>query len=260
MRRGRAVSDTEAGAIGQHLRPAALACTPFARAMAALLIPAMLISGCATTRQPTANATQDERRLAQLSEAYNETLVEGCLIGAAAGAGIGAAAYSRDRGQGALIGGLAGALLGCLAGNYMANLQNGYATDEDRLDKVIADLSQENQTLSAMIPIASRVVQDNQARIAELEKAVAAGRMTRVQAEAQLQDVDATRDQLQATVTKAKQRLNDQKHAVALAARNSHPQQVAIASSEIQRKEQQIVTLESELDTLTKLRSVSTVG
>ncbi|MBM4201369.1 MAG: glycine zipper 2TM domain-containing protein [Gammaproteobacteria bacterium] len=211
-------------------------------------------------RQPTANATQDERRLAQLSEAYNETLAEGCIIGAAAGAGIGAAAYSRNRAQGALIGGLAGALLGCLAGNYMANLQNGYATDEDRLDKVIADLSQENQTLSAMIPIASRVVQDNQARIAELDKAVAAGRMTRIQAEAQLQDLDATRDQLQATVTKAKQRLDDQKRAVALSARNSHPQQVAIASSEIEKKERQIVTLESELDTLTKLRSVSSVG
>lgn len=230
------------------------------RGVAALLILALLVSGCATMRQPTANATADERRLAQLSAAYNETLAEGCIIGAAAGAGIGAAAYSRNRAQGALIGGLAGALLGCLAGNYLANLQNGYATDEDRLDKVISDLSQENKTLSDMIPIANRIVQDNQTRIAELNKAVAAGRMTRDQAAAQLQDVDATHDQLQATVDKARQRLNDQKQAVAWAARNSHPQQVAIASAEIQKKEQQISALQSELDTLTRLRSVSSVG
>ena len=211
-------------------------------------------------RSPASYATEDERRLAQLSEAYNETLVEGCLIGAAAGAGIGAAAYSRNRGQGALIGGLAGALLGCLAGNYLGNLQNGYATDEDRLDKVIADLSQENLTLQNMIPIAARVVQDNEARIAELDKAVTSGRITRAQAEEQLQDVDATREQLEKTLNKARSRLADQKQAVAMAARRSSPYQVQVATAEIEKKQQQISALQSELDTLTKLRSISSVG
>lgn len=226
----------------------------------ALLIPALLVSGCATTRPTSPTATQDQKRLEQLSEAYNETLAEGCLVGAGLGAGIGAAANSRDRALGALIGAGIGTIVGCAAGSYMGNLQNSYATEEDRLDAVVADLQRDNQALSNMIPVARNVVADNRARIDELNAAVAKGRMSRAQAAEQLDDLDATRGQLQSTLTSARKRLADQRQAVAQNSSNADPQRVAVANAEIRKKEQQIAALEAELGELTKLRSVSRVG
>lgn len=225
-----------------------------------VLIPAVFASGCATMRQPSPAATQDERRLAQLSEAYNETFMEGCLVGAGLGAGIGALASSKNRGMGALIGAGVGTLIGCAAGSYLGSLQNNYATEEDRLDAVIADLAKDNQALSNMIPVAKRVVAENRAKIDQLNRAVASGRMTQAQAAGELEDIDAARSQLQSTLTNAKKRLSDQKKAVALNSRNSDPRQVAAANAELEKKHQQVATLESELDTLTRLRSISRVG
>lgn len=230
------------------------------RVTVALLIPALLVSGCATTRPTSPTATQDQKRLEQLSDAYNETLAEGCLVGAGLGAGIGAAANSRDRALGALIGAGIGTIVGCAAGSYMGNLQNTYATEEDRLDAVVADLQRDNQALSNMIPVARNVVADNRVRIDELNAAVAKGRLSRAQAAEQLDDLDATRDQLQSTLNNARKRLGDQRQAVAQNSSNADPQRVAAANAEIRRKEQQIAALEAELGELTKLRSISRVG
>jgi hypothetical protein len=225
-----------------------------------MLIPALLFSGCATMRPPAATATQDQNRLEQLSEAYNQTLAEGCIVGAGMGAGIGALANSNDRGLGALIGAGVGTLVGCAAGGYMGNLQNSYATQEDRLNAVILDLKRDNQALANMIPVAQSIVADNQRRIKELNDAVANGRSSRTNAAEQMQAIDASRSQLEGALSNAKKRLVDQKQAVA---QNSHQvpaSQVATANAEIIQKQKQIAALELELNELTKMRSISHVG
>ncbi|MDD2767092.1 MAG: glycine zipper 2TM domain-containing protein [Methylococcus sp.] len=227
--------------------------------IALALVPALLVSGCASTggyRQ--SYTTPNQARLAQLSESYNETLAEGCLAGAAVG-GLAGGLIGRDW-KGAVAGLLAGAALGCAAGSYVGNVQNGYAREEDRLSAVILDIRRDNQSLANLIPVARSVVEENKARVAELDKAIAAGRMTRVQAAGQLADLDASRSQLQSTLGSAKKRLAEQHAVIAMNTQNANPQLAGIAHEELARKEQQIQVLESELDTLTKLRSVERVG
>ncbi|QXP83111.1 glycine zipper 2TM domain-containing protein [Methylococcus sp. Mc7] len=229
------------------------------RLVAGALIPALLVSGCASTggyRQPYASSSQ--ARLAQLSEAYNQTLAEGCVTGAAVG-GLAGGLIGRDW-KGAVAGLLAGAALGCAAGSYMGNLQNNYAREEDRLNAVIIDIRRDNQSLAELIPVAQRVVEDNKARVAELNKAIASGRISRAQAASQLADLDASRSQLQATLGSAKKRLAEQHAAIAMNTHNANPQLANIAHEELARKEQQVQALESELNTLTQLRSVDRVG
>jgi len=225
-----------------------------------MLMPVLLISGCATMRRPTTSASQNQKRLEQLSSAYNETLAEGCLVGAGMGAGIGALANSKDRGLGALIGAGVGTLFGCVAGSYMGNLQNNYATEEDRLNAVIMELKRDNQALANMIPVTQNIVEENQRRINELNVAIASGRVSRTKAAEQLEDIDASRSQLQGILSKAKKKLVDQKQAVAQNSHQVQPSQVAIANAEIQKKEKQIAALESEWDELTRIRSVSPIG
>ncbi|MDF9392546.1 MULTISPECIES: glycine zipper 2TM domain-containing protein [Methylococcus] len=227
--------------------------------IAGALISALLVSGCASTggyRQTYGSSSQ--ARLAQLSEAYNQTLAEGCVAGAALG-GLAGGLIGRDW-KGAVAGLLAGAALGCAAGNYMGNLQNNYAREEDRLNAVIIDIRRDNQSLAELIPVAQRVVEDNKARVAELNQAIAAGRISRAQAAGQLADLDVSRSQLQATLGSAKKRLAEQHAAVAMNTYNANPQLANIAREELARKEQQIQSLESELNTLTQLRSVDRVG
>jgi outer membrane lipoprotein SlyB len=229
------------------------------RLIAGALIPALLLSGCASTggyRQSYGSSSQ--ARLAQLSAAYNQTLAEGCVTGAAVG-GLAGGLIGRDW-KGAVAGLLAGAALGCAAGSYVGNLQNSYAREEDRLNAVIIDIRRDNQSLAELIPVAQRVVEDNKARVAELNKAIASGRISRAQAASQLADLDASRSQLQATLGSAKKRLAEQQAAIAMNTRNADPQLANIAHEELARKEQQVQALESELNTLTQLRSVDRVG
>jgi hypothetical protein len=216
----------------------------------------LLVQGCATV--PAGVQGENAKKLEQLTDAYNETLAEGCITGTLVGAAVGAAAGGNW--QGALIGAGSGLVAGCVAGNYVANIQKNYANQEARIQKVTADLKKENQNLTVMLPVAKQVVADDLNQIDSLTKAITSGKMTRADAAKQLKYMDSTTEDLQSTLTKAKGRLAESKMAIANNSNNVSPQELAIAKSELSKTESQVNQLGSELDKLVKARSLVQTG
>ena len=118
----------------------------------ALVAAYVFAAGCAgmqrTSSQDYAGMSPAEQRLAQQSQAYNDTQLEGCLLGAGAGL-VGACTVGRCKLADILIGVAVGAAVGCTAGTYLANVQKGHGTTEEQLNVVINDMRRQNRQLVA---------------------------------------------------------------------------------------------------------------
>ncbi len=200
----------------------------------------------------------DEQLLAQQTQAYNETRLEGCLVGAGLGAAGGCAFGNCDLSS-ILIGAAVGAIAGCAAGSYVANLQQANATEEQRLNVVIRDVQRDNRNLADLNATAKRVIADDQTKLDRIKKSLAARQMSHEQAKQELAAVDAHQRDLQTTLANAKKRLADLAQATD-AIQSRDPNQRALADQEIRAMERQVATLESALQSLIMSRSVTGLG
>jgi hypothetical protein len=146
-------------------------------------VPSWLGGGGATqtASASTGSLSPAEQRMREQSRAFERTVWEGALIGAGAGALIGAlrGGDTKDILKGALIGGA----LGGLAGAYVANKQKQYSDKEDQLDSMIADVRESNRDTEELIASVRQVVAEDKRRLAEVERRYKAGKAT----EAELQ-------------------------------------------------------------------------
>jgi gas vesicle protein len=129
----------------------------------------VLLVACGTPSSNEPGISKAEQELRQQSEAFNRTLLEGALAGAALG-GATAAAFGGDRndiGTGIVIGGLTG----LAAGSYVAYVQKEYTSKEDRLEQLTEDANRANAEAEATL-VTMRQVRDQQ--LAELAAARAA--------------------------------------------------------------------------------------
>jgi hypothetical protein len=138
-------------------------------AIAAVLCAAML-GGCVTGAGSSANdpgLTPEQRRLRAQQEDFNRTVGEGAVVGAVAGARLGAlVAGTRDRaasvsarrqcpGRGA-------------TGYYVARKKEQYVNENQRLDSMTADVRSDNARLDAYIQNTRIVVAQDKAELARL--------------------------------------------------------------------------------------------
>ena len=121
--------------------------------------------------------SRDEQNLRKQSEAFNRTLVEGVVAGAVLGGLTGFAIGGEEKVDDGI---LFGALAGLAAGTYVASLQKKYSTDEDRLEKLQADVDKANAEAAATL-ITMRKVRDQQ--LAELAAARQSNDAAALQAE-----------------------------------------------------------------------------
>lgn len=237
---------------------------PFWRRLTVVALVAIhgFAAGCAgmqrTYYQDYAGMSPAERRLAQQSQAYNETQLEGCLLGAGAGL-VGACTIGRCELADILIGVAVGAAVGCTAGTYLANVQRGHGRAEEQLNVVINDMRRQNQELLAYNETAQNVIAEKKVELAKLQKDIAAGRKSREAAQQELASIQRTEQQLQTTLASAKKRRDDLKQA-ASAIRTSDPRQRAVADQEVKELEQQIAILGSNLQELTEARRLTGLG
>ena len=138
-----------------------------------------------------ATLTPAERRMRQQSRAFQRTVWEGALIGAGAGTLYGVIRGERaaDVARDALIGGAAGGL----AGLYVAHLQQQYASKEDQLAAMTADVQKSNQETQAFIASVREVIAEDQRRLAAVEQQVRTGQATQAQLQATRRQIAANR-------------------------------------------------------------------
>lgn len=120
--------------------------------------------------------TPAERRMREQSRAFQRTIWEGALIGASAGAIWGL--IERDNAKDVLKKALIGGAVGGLAGAYVAHIQKEYATAEDQLDAMIADVRRSNQETEALIASVREVIAEDRRRLASARQRYQSGQAT----------------------------------------------------------------------------------
>lgn len=231
----------------------------FFKPVAASLAACVLLSGCVTTAGDPSQMTPAERKMREQADTYNQTVLEGLLTGCAAGGAIGAVSRSKNRGQNALIGCGIGAVLGAGAGAYVADKQEQYASKEEQLDAMIADVRKENERLAGLITTTQQVIADDKARIEQIDKDLAAGKITMDQAKAKMASVDDNTRYLDNTLKELRKRRQTYVDAAAQTKSKNTTQNQAM-TEEITKLEGQIAQLQSERDALVQRRTVSRVG
>lgn len=231
----------------------------FLRPVAVSLAATMLLSGCATMGGGNRPMTPEEAKLREQASTYNQTILEGILVGCAAGAATGAVVSNKNRGQNALIGCAAGGLLGGAAGGYIADKQEQYATKEQQLDAMIADVKAENERVAAVAATTHKVLAADKARIEAIDSELAAGKITMAQAKTKMAAVDDNSAYVDNTIKEMQKRKQNFIEAAA-STKSSNPGQNKTMSAEITKLEQQIAQLQGERDALVQRRTVSRVG
>ena len=137
----------------------------FAALKLAALASAALLAACAQGGPGFGpGATGPEAELARQAQAMQRTVLEGAATGAVLG-GVGTALFGGDREdvlKGAVIGGVAGAA----AGTYVGYLQQQYASNEDRLERLRADIERTNAETEAAVRNMRAVLDQNRRQLA----------------------------------------------------------------------------------------------
>lgn len=237
-------------------------------APAIALAVATFLAGCATAPMGPDGyyayddyRTPDEERLYQQAETYERTVGEGCAVGTALGALVGALACSgRNRGACAAMGAVAGAGLGCGAGVWMAKTQQRHVLTEQDLDAMIGDLREENANVAGLVRSATRVIAADKARIDRIDRDLAAGIITRDRARREMARVDGNRAYLEKTLASLRRQQGEWEEAAYRARGQGYRWQTAAIDQELDTLEMQIDDLEADLVTLIERREVSRVG
>ncbi|KAF0222772.1 MAG: hypothetical protein FD176_2449 [Rhodospirillaceae bacterium] len=240
-----------------------------AKAVALSLSVSLLLSACQTTGANNRPLTPAEQRMREQADIYNQTIFEGAATGCAAGilAGIliGATTSSKkNKGKNMLVDGaigcVAGAAIGGGVGAYVADKQEKYASREEQLDAMITDVKGENQRLAGLVTATQQVIVADKARIDQIDKDLAAGKITMAQAKEKMAAVDDNKSYLDNTITELRKRHSTYAEAAGQVERGAAKNKVAAMNQEITTLEKQIAQLEAERDSLAQRRTVSRVG
>jgi len=149
----------------------------------AVMVSTMSLSGCAVgvgnvgasdVNSAAQGASQSEVELRERAAAMQRTVVEAIAIGGLAGAALNFTVGGRRGGNLGFAGAFTtGAVLGGAAGSYVAYLQDKYATREDQLERVRADLRANNAETEATLSVMRIVLANQTTELNRLRAAVA---------------------------------------------------------------------------------------
>lgn len=237
------------------------------RALTLVTSISLVLSGCANSpysmpkfgnsspgsNQPASGAV--DPRLARSDEAafFSKSGWQACLVSAGAAALLCQVSNASDKNDCMLKAALVACGVAMGANYYLDQRRAEYSKAETRLDTMIADVREDNRKLANLTRTARTVIAEDRAQIARLQKDIAANTVQQNQARQQLAEIDANRQYLQKTLADLKNR--EQEWRQVAAAEKSSGARVDNLNAEINQMQQQIASLESELDTLFQQRS-----
>jgi hypothetical protein len=143
----------------------------------------LALAACIPLSTPEPTPGTPEETLALQSRALQRTVLEGAVLGTAAGA-----AGNRVWGYATPIGIVGGGTVGTVTGTYLGYLQNRYATNEERLERIRYDMELTNQETAETVATMQTVLAQQRAQLAAARAAAptpAASDVAREVAEAQ---------------------------------------------------------------------------
>ena len=166
------------------------------KAMLLATVASLALVGCTTQNERIGADDGSDRcrpqrvALDSTGNYFAEDIVKGAAIGAVGGALIGALTGGSNAGRNALIGGLAGAAAGA-AGGYWASLQQQNKDQASLLTSISNDLSRENDQIDKTQLAFAQLNDCRRDEANRVRADLAAGRLTRPQAEQAMAGVKA---------------------------------------------------------------------
>ena len=176
----------------------------------------------------------------------NSTEGEGAVLGALAGAGIGAlACKGKDKAKCAAIGAAVGGGLGYAAGKVVAERQKQYATQEDFYDAQIRQTAQLNQKLAGENKSLRASIKNDQRQLAAINASYKKGQASSQQLMAAKSTMDQKRLNAEKQLSEAKQELEVQQTVLA-----DLKKQGTAQANRAKQLEKQVNTLQGQINDL----------
>ena len=192
--------------------------------------------------------TETEKELHDQGDQFNKTVLQGAAVGAIAGALLGALLGGDS--QAAAIGAVTGAAAGAAGGYHVAKKQQHYATEEDRINSMIADVSKDNQKLVTYITTTKKYIAESNLRIEEIKKQHASALITEEEIKDHVARLKNNRSRIAKSIESLKESRDQYQYALDEQRSVSNITKVAQLDSEISMLESNINTMESELANL----------
>jgi hypothetical protein len=203
------------------------------------------LAACATAHSP------GDKRLEQQSEWFSSSHLQGCLLGAALGGGICAAAGGNV--GTCVASALGGCALAMTAAEYMTQKRQQYASEEQQLQSIIADVRQDNQNVASYVATERKVIDENLKKLAQIEQAYAQKKITLDEAKKQLSSLQNTQKLL---AEKTKDLRNVEQKWQERYAMANDPR----IGQEVQSLRQQVGAAQQDVQRYTERLSVSTIS
>jgi hypothetical protein len=153
----------------------------------------MLMLGACASAANDPSLTPAQRALREQNGRFNETVGTGAVAGALLGAVIGALLAGNNRGNragGIAIGAAAGAALGGGAGYYIGTRNERFASREEAAQARLEAAQREGADLARTAMLSEEVARENEAKLADAERRLAAGAATRTQLAGQVRSAE----------------------------------------------------------------------
>lgn len=166
------------------------------KAMLLVTVASLALPGCTTQNERIGADDGSDRcrpqrvALDSTGNYFAEDIIKGAAIGAVGGALLGALTGGSNAGRNALIGGVAGAAVGA-AGGYWASLQQQHKDQASLLTNISNDLSRENEQIDKTQAAFAQLNDCRRDEANRVRADLAAGRLTRPQAEQAMAGVKA---------------------------------------------------------------------
>ncbi len=141
---------------------------------------------------------------------------------------------------------------------YLDQRRSEYSNQEQRLNMMLNDVREDNRKLQSLTQTARSVMAEDRQQIAQIKKDIAAKKVDKSQAQKQIAEIDANTQYLKKSLADLKSR-EKQWREVAAAERASGAR-VDVLDVEINRLNQQVASLETEINELYKQRSAIQLG
>jgi hypothetical protein len=221
-------------------------------------------SSTAVAKDATVQLTPAELQMRADEQRFQKTVIGGVMQGAMIGAAIGAVAAligggntkdaARSAGIGALVGGAAGGIDG-----YVTAKREQAGKNELRAVQAAAkDVSADNAKLQAFLDSSDVVLKEGKTRLASLKGDINAKRITVQEAEAARKREEQNIASMKTTLAQAKKTKDE--YAMAASQFKGSPQEKSNLDAEINRMNQQVAKLESNIADYNRAVGVSRAG
>lgn len=222
---------------------------------------AILLSGCATTGSGMLGSSADTRLThTESAKFFTRSGYQACAVGAGAGVLACLASNSSNKAVCAVAAGIAACGVAMGANYYLDDRRTQYADTNERLQVMAKDIQDDTAHVVQRTEIAQRVIVDDKATIAQIQKDIASKRLDVKKANNELAAIDSNIALLNKNLKNMQAKSEEYAKAAKKEREDGAGEKVQVMEKEIVRMNQKVALLQTEVDGLYDQRSAITLG